>query len=142
MIRSGFTVLALLAAGCLAAVATAHASQATGALAAEARALAAADPTAASETRLNDIVGDLAARRDDPQARALLEELALREQKVFVRRTEGPAMIPLVDVGAAARAALKYWDRQSAFDGAMLATRSARPGLVEQYLAAGDNAVE
>ena len=136
MTRCGFTTLALLC--CLTGAATAHADAV--ALADEARSLATADPTPAGETRLNDIVGGLATRRDDPQARALLEELARREPQVFVRHTEGEAMIPLVDVGAAARAILRNWERQSAYDSTMLATRSAQPAFVARYLAAGDDA--
>lgn len=132
-------MLSLLLACWLAAGMAAHAGP-DSTLADVARALSSAPVSADSEQRLNAIVLDLSSRRGDPQARALLEELALREPQVFVRHEEGPAMIPLVDVGAAARAALRDWDRAAAFDAATSTMRAGRPGFVADYFAAGDNA--
>lgn len=79
-----------------------------------ARALIEAPATAATETALHSLVLDVATRPPDAATRALVEELAGREPQVFVAHDEGPALVPLVDVGAAARSVLRDWQRADA----------------------------
>ncbi len=135
--RTGLKILSLLLTSWLAGTAGAQTVPDT---LAEARALAASAVEADSERRLDDIVRQLSTRRGDTRVRELLEELALRAPQVYVRHEEGHAMIPLVDVGAAARAALRNWDRLAAFDRAMHAARTVQPDFVARYFAAGADA--
>jgi len=90
----------------------------------------------ASEKQLEQIVLILADRAATPLARELLEALSTREPQVFVRHEEGPAMLPFVDVGAAARYALRQWQRAAGRADALRTTRAADAGFISEYLAA------
>ncbi|MBT8136970.1 MAG: hypothetical protein KJO54_08170 [Gammaproteobacteria bacterium] len=105
---------------------------------ARAAALAAkAEVSVDSETRLWQLVQQLGRQEETIDARQLLEQLALRPPQVFVRHEEGNAMVPQSDVGAAARFALREWDRRNAGRAALRHARSGDQQLLDNYFAGG-----
>lgn len=98
-----------------------------------ASALAKASPTAASEVELGHLVAAMAQQVPDDEMRALVTELALREPQVFVAHEEGPALVPLVDVGAAARSTLRAWKRVAARDLFAAAWRGRAATSLDDY---------
>ncbi|NND60915.1 MAG: hypothetical protein HKN49_11680 [Gammaproteobacteria bacterium] len=102
----------------------------------EARERMTAPVSAENEQRLLQIVRDFAAHPDDISVRALVSELAGREPQVYVRHTEGPMLVPLVDVGAYARYLLTQWERAATSKQVTARAAKGEPGLVEAYLAA------
>lgn len=93
----------------------------------------------ASEKSLEQIVLALASRTETAATRELLEQLATRVPTVFVPHDEGGAMIPYVDVGAAARVTLRTWQRRAASDATRALIQSGKPALLDTYFSANPN---
>lgn len=104
---------------------------------AAARELASAPVSEASEQRLDAIVRALSRAPRDPQTEAWLIELSDRAPQVLVPINEGPALVPLVDVGAAARVVLRQWRRREAAVTTAQSLRQRQPSALAEYFVAG-----
>ncbi|NNF66373.1 MAG: hypothetical protein HKM98_02585 [Gammaproteobacteria bacterium] len=95
--------------------------------------------TKQSEKQLEQNVLAFASQEPAQGSKQLLAELSLREPKILVPHEEGNVLVPFVDVGAAARYVLRYWERQEARQFALRASAAADTRFLDKYFSSDAN---